>query len=186
MFNVVTLSLRLSTKTTRVRSGYPGTAVWSRWARADEGVWTRSCGGRSHHTNNIQSTASLYPQDLARKGNGSSSSWYVSMLHERRHLHRKPRVVMMPTSSSLVNVMPTFDRQWLRNKPISQIPKCTCHISHNAPFRTEMYTFLFWMLYCGTWDRCILGFVRLIFWHHDNFRFSAQLPFLTDSISHEI
>ena len=31
--------------------------------------------------------------------------------------------------------------------PNSQIPECTCSISHNAPFKTEMCTFLFWM-----WD----------------------------------
>ena len=35
-------------------------------------------------------------------------------------------------------------------------------ISHNAPFRTEMCTFLFWMEHCGIWSRCILGFVKLI------------------------
>ena len=28
------------------------------------------------------------------------------------------------------------------NRPISQTPECTCFISHNAPFRTEMCTFL--------------------------------------------
>ena len=30
------------------------------------------------------------------------------------------------------------------NRPILQIPECTCSISNNAPFRTEMCTFLFW------------------------------------------
>ena len=34
------------------------------------------------------------------------------------------------------------------NWPYSQIPQCTYSISHNAPFRTEMCTFLFWMVYC--------------------------------------
>ena len=33
------------------------------------------------------------------------------------------------------------------NRPISQIPECTCSISHNASCRTEM---------------CILGFVKLV------------------------
>ena len=46
------------------------------------------------------------------------------------------------------------------NRPISQIPKCTCSISYNAPFRSEIVTFLFWMEHCGIWDRCILGFVN--------------------------
>ena len=50
------------------------------------------------------------------------------------------------------------------NWPNSQIPECTCSISHNVPFRTEMCTFLFWMEHCGIWNRCILGFVKLIYW----------------------
>ena len=51
---------------------------------------------------------------------------------------------------------------WLTGRPHSQIPQCTCPISHNAPFRTEMCTFLFWMVHCGIWDRCIVGFVRMV------------------------
>ena len=47
------------------------------------------------------------------------------------------------------------------NRPLSQIPECACSISHNAPFRTEICTFLFWMEPCGVWNRCILGFVNL-------------------------
>ena len=49
---------------------------------------------------------------------------------------------------------------WSLKRTISQIPHCTCPISHNAPFRTEMCTFLFWMVHCGIWNRCIVGFVR--------------------------
>ena len=45
------------------------------------------------------------------------------------------------------------------NRSIPQIPECTCSISHNAPFRTEMCTFLFWMEHCGIWNKCILGFL---------------------------
>ena len=44
----------------------------------------------------------------------------------------------------------------------SQIPQCTCSISHNAPYRTEMCTFLFWMVHCGIWNRCIVGVVGLV------------------------
>ena len=33
------------------------------------------------------------------------------------------------------------------------------YISHNAPFRTEMCTFLFWMVHCGIWKKCIMGFM---------------------------
>ena len=50
------------------------------------------------------------------------------------------------------------------NWPNSQIPECTCSIFHNAPFRTEICTFLFWMEHCGiSWNRCILGFVKLVY-----------------------
>ena len=48
-------------------------------------------------------------------------------------------------------------------KPTSQIPRCTCTISHHTPFRTEMHTFLFWMVYCGIWDGGIVVFVRLAY-----------------------
>ena len=45
-------------------------------------------------------------------------------------------------------------------RSFSQIPHCICSISHNAHFRTEMCTFLFWMMHCGIWNRCIVGFVN--------------------------
>ena len=48
------------------------------------------------------------------------------------------------------------------NWPNSEIPECTCSISQNAPFRTEMCTFLFWMEHSGIWNRCILGIVKLV------------------------
>ena len=52
----------------------------------------------------------------------------------------------------------------LSNWSNSQIPECTCSISHNAPFRTEMCPFLFWMKHCGIWNRCIQGSVKLVNW----------------------
>ena len=52
--------------------------------------------------------------------------------------------------------------------PNSQILECTCSISHNAPFRTEVCTLLFWMEHCGIWNRCILGFVKLVYWKRSN------------------
>ena len=44
------------------------------------------------------------------------------------------------------------------NRLILQIPQCTCPISHNAPFGTEMCTFQFWMVHCGILDRYIVGY----------------------------
>ena len=37
------------------------------------------------------------------------------------------------------------------------------HLSHthNEPLKTEMCTSLFWMVHCGIWNRCIVGFVSL-------------------------
>ena len=51
----------------------------------------------------------------------------------------------------------------INNRPISQIPQYTCPISHNAPFRTEMCIFLFWMVHCRILHRCIVGFVNLVY-----------------------
>ena len=50
----------------------------------------------------------------------------------------------------------------LRNRLLGQISQCSSHISHNAPFRTEMCKFLFRMVHCGTWDMGIVGFVNLL------------------------
>ena len=58
-------------------------------------------------------------------------------------------------------LQPHYTNVW--NWPHSQTPECTCSISHNATSRTEMCTFLFWMLHCGIWNRCILGFVKLVY-----------------------
>ena len=44
-------------------------------------------------------------------------------------------------------------RVWIDNRLISQIIQWICFISHSAPFRTDMYIFLFWMLHCGIWNR---------------------------------
>ena len=53
---------------------------------------------------------------------------------------------------------------WGRNWSNSQIPQCACLISHNASSRTEMCTVLFWMVHCGIWEICIVGFVTLVDW----------------------
>ena len=67
-----------------------------------------------------------------------------------------------------------------QNWPNSQMPECIYSISHNAPFRTEICTFLFSMEHCGISNRCILGFVKLVCWNgtkynHDNQLFSGNL-----------
>ena len=51
---------------------------------------------------------------------------------------------------------PLFSADW------PNFPNPTMHLSlsHHAPFRTEMCSFLFWIVHCGIWDRCIVRFVR--------------------------
>ena len=41
-------------------------------------------------------------------------------------------------------------------------PRITFSMSHSASFRTEMYTFLFWVEHCGIWNRSIPGFVKSV------------------------
>ena len=55
----------------------------------------------------------------------------------------------------------SIDESYL-DRPKSQIQQHTCLISHNAPFRTGLCTFLFWMVYCGIRGRFV-GFVRLVY-----------------------
>ena len=45
-----------------------------------------------------------------------------------------------------------------------QIPQCISTMSHNVPWRTEMFAFLFWIVHCGIWNRYIMGFMRLVHW----------------------
>ena len=70
------------------------------------------------------------------------------------NLHPVSNVLKICTSQAIISLF-----NWLN----SQIPEYTCSISHNVPFRTEMCTFLFWMEHCGIWNRCILGFVKLVY-----------------------
>ena len=53
---------------------------------------------------------------------------------------------------------------WIyRIKQAPQTPSCTCPISNNTPFRTDMCTFLFWMMFCRIWDGCIVGYLRGVY-----------------------
>ena len=49
-------------------------------------------------------------------------------------------------------------------RTILQIPQCTWPISHNAPFRTEMCTSLFWMVHCRIWTSALCGMWVHISW----------------------
>ena len=43
-------------------------------------------------------------------------------------------------------------------------PKVPLFHTHNALFRTAMCTFLFWMVHCGIWKRCIMWFVDVVYY----------------------
>ena len=75
----------------------------------------------------------------------------------------RPRSYTIETNHQYIKLIGVCTRFDL-DLPTSQISECTCSISHSAPFRTEMCTFLFWMEHCGIWNRCILGFVELVYW----------------------
>ena len=59
----------------------------------------------------------------------------------------------------LINPNNGVDTQWIAMLSIwDDIAIMWRHrpLSHNAPCRTEMCTFLFWTVYCGMWERCIV------------------------------
>ena len=58
--------------------------------------------------------------------------------------------------------MPNLPKLYLKNRLISQIPQCTCSLSHNVPFRAKMCAFLFWMVHCVIWNRCIVRIVNMV------------------------
>ena len=47
-------------------------------------------------------------------------------------------------------------------RPNSQMTQCTSPICHNVPFKSAMCIFLFWMVHCGLWDRCIVCIVWFV------------------------
>ena len=65
---------------------------------------------------------------------------------------------------------------YLCNWPYSQITECTSSISQNAPFRTEMCTFLFWMKHCGNGTGA--------FWYLWNWSIAVLCSILCKSWSH--
>ena len=46
---------------------------------------------------------------------------------------------------------------WRCPESNSQISQCTCLISDNTLFRTEMCTFLFWTVRCRKWDQALMA-----------------------------
>ena len=80
-------------------------------------------------------------------------SWWIILIYLPVHhqmLHFGPYVTFRTTLCHLLDYLTSLSDPrntqeadvalFLENRPNSQIPECTCSISHNAPFRTEMYT----------------------------------------------
>ena len=91
----------------------------------------------------------LFDLCLNKRLSKQSSGWWFEAPSGSlwRHCNAKPTRWPSLVKKSFANII-----------PISQIP-----ISHKTPFRTEMCTFLFWMVHCGIWDRCMMGFVNLVY-----------------------
>ena len=83
----------------------------------------------------------------------------INISRERAGLYKHLAAIPGAGKPVVVELIPTKSSNW----PDSQIPECTCSISQNAPFRIEMCIFVFWMEHCGKWNRCTLGFAKLIY-----------------------
>ena len=62
---------------------------------------------------------------------------------------------LQPCKNVIICASDAIDLSQIDLLHVAQIPQCTSSISHNSPFRAEMCTFLFWMVYCGIWEWCI-------------------------------
>ena len=69
--------------------------------------------------------------------------------------------ILLPPRFHPVNTM-SWQRWKLTIRQSQQIPPCTCPMSNNIPFRTEMCALLFWMVhdmgqaYCGIYELGLL------------------------------
>ena len=114
-------------------------------------------------------------------GNSSSSNQLWQRWSAYLSVFMIQRLHTINASSSLASaILAHWSKYKYRNniifdKSISQIPKCTCSLSHNAPFRTEMCTFLFWMDHCRIWDRSIAGFVNYVNYCTKNYASTSTL-----------
>ena len=74
-------------------------------------------------------------------------SWFMSLGMQCMHLNHTPKLYWVMDMDFYTHINNS-------NRPNLQ--------SHSAPFRTEIRTFLIWMEHCGIWNKCVLGFVKLI------------------------
>ena len=92
--------------------------------------------------------------------------WYMNKRLNIQLRHRwfetPPRSLWLRCNVTLVLWFATSRYDVMSTKRIiSLIPQCTCSLSHDTPFKTEMCIFLFWMVYCGI-------FVYCRYCHNDN------------------
>ena len=71
----------------------------------------------------------------------------------------------------------------MTNWPVSQVPQCTRHMSHNALFcNRNVQTcapFCHKMMYYGIWNISIVGFLRLFYWNYKQFQLLKDCSELT-------
>ena len=123
---------------------------------------------KSRHTNSFRITGHLWdisPVDTPPKGSVIRSFAILFVVGMDKQAEQKwPVLIWDERCFGLRICIPVLCGLMWSNYPSSQIPQCTGSNPHNAPFRIEMCTFLFWMVHCGVSNRCIVEFVILIYW----------------------
>ena len=109
-------------------------------------VYSTACGGRQH-------PEPQKPPKLDISGPSMSMSWRHNAADVQLQLLGFPHIIHL---HACIMIAGSKSRD---NRPISEILLSICFISHNAPLRTEICTFLFWMMHCGIWNWCIVGFL---------------------------
>ena len=99
--------------------------------------------------NNFHSKTLIWKFGMQIGGHFVPPSMCFESRHSRTPLYKGHACKIFPVNAPLLEHLGAIE--------------CTCSTSHNAPFRTEMCTFLLWMVHCGMRNRCILCFVRLVY-----------------------
>ena len=108
-----------------------------------------------------QSSASLaLVRGIHRGPVNSPHKWPATRKIWWRHHEFTHNAMQARIPSNYIWIRKSYTQQHQPIDLIHKYPECTCSISHNVPFRTEMCTLLFWMEHCGIWNRCILGFAK--------------------------
>ena len=129
------------------------------WCRQATSHYLSQCWSRSMSPNDV--TRPQWVKRLSPLPEPILTKFYEVIWYHQWAQNFHASLTLCPTICGIYTLWFRFP-WWIDS--ISQIPQCTCSISHHAPFRTKMCKFLFWKLHDGMWDRCIAGFVNLIWY----------------------